>query len=954
MAQTPSTWADYVGDGVEDTFQVTFPYQKQQEVFVTVDGAPADFTFISVGWVQLATVPASGAAIRVQRSTEAFTPRHEFENGVPLLPRFIDENNKQFLYVAQEAVNETAGTAAAALALAERTAELVGDTGFVSLGNYASGIEFTRYNEYMARGGLFYRPAPSSIPFTTTGTWVGADEGLFVLFSQDDVLRQDLADPDKGAALVGVHGEGTLQKWIDRNHGLTASQLGLVGGNDYTALFNGTLKDRVVSEDITEIILDTGDITVSGTLDYAYNRVTFSGEGEIVGTSLDNALQRMPAEKTSDKTYPSVITAGLFRNERSYNAIHREREIRVVLLGDSISVGSDYDSAATPPPGEQSTSGVDNLAVDNALSKLMFNELCSMVPTGTRVRFYTRAIAGLSYSELDQPWDVLSPGLWTGREGAAPGKTWRDCVLDLDPDLVIHSMGMNHTPANFLSAFSSKWYDYVQSKYLGNTFDQVILTTPNPNFETADQFGDFRSYSNNASKFYVASLQRFAARHHEGYSLVDVASLSYIKRYGFDPRSCSMEKDAHPLDGAVLSRYQTQTAAHPKMPFYHTTEFTLNPSVSSDQAGADYSLEVGSIIVQFAFGKLTIYPNRSSVSEGVVDYSFVLQAGTNTDVKVAVLPSGIFVYINGRQVLYNKNTMFYDSVSNPEFKNQSSVESTLTVSNARVFAQQFPRYAVDTRNDEMFGKLDWTTNKYGGGINHPSSVGLVEIYLPPVREYFSKLLNEPSRASSLQAPGIDNLIYVGTMSRKVYSEAVLRDVQSGAYISLRRSSGGAITVDNRSANTVQVTPQGAVYVAVTSAQGFFNLVWEGAWLNASPAYYPAGASASIGVATPPNTSLAITTTVGGLTTVVGQYETPAGEAESIITPSLPSGARVQYAAGTIAVNSPTVATGLYPIDNMNVYATTDGVAFRVQYDTAHPTNALGRRVMYEYRYTVIS
>jgi hypothetical protein len=120
MAQTPSTWDDYVGDGVEDTFQVTFPYQKQQEVFVTVDGATAAFTFISAGWIQLAAAPASGAAIRVQRSTEAFEPRHEFANGVPLLPRFIDENNTQFLYVVQEATNETAGTAAEALSQASQ------------------------------------------------------------------------------------------------------------------------------------------------------------------------------------------------------------------------------------------------------------------------------------------------------------------------------------------------------------------------------------------------------------------------------------------------------------------------------------------------------------------------------------------------------------------------------------------------------------------------------------------------------------------------------------------------------------------------------------------------------------------------------------------------------------------------------------------------------------------
>lgn len=79
-------------------------------------------------------------------------------------------------------------------------------SGYVSLGNYAAGLNFTAYNQYMARDGFFYRPAPSSVPFTTTGTWAGGDEALFVLMSEDAVLRQDLlntADPSKNSELVG-------------------------------------------------------------------------------------------------------------------------------------------------------------------------------------------------------------------------------------------------------------------------------------------------------------------------------------------------------------------------------------------------------------------------------------------------------------------------------------------------------------------------------------------------------------------------------------------------------------------------------------------------------------------------------------------------------------------------------------------------------------------------------
>lgn len=237
MAQTPATWDDYVGNGVEDTYQVTFPYQKEQEVFAYVDEVPATFTFISEGWIQFDVVPATGAAIRIQRSTEAFEPRHEFENGVPLLPRFIDENNKQFLYVVQEAVNETAGVAAEALANSEEALALVGEFGFRPLGDYRAGLTFTAYNQYMVRDTFLYRPAPGTLPFTTSGVWA-SDVGLFVLFSQDDVLRTDLAGVG-GGGLVGFapeqpYPEGTVGGELlkmDAERHRTLSHLPMLGYN---------------------------------------------------------------------------------------------------------------------------------------------------------------------------------------------------------------------------------------------------------------------------------------------------------------------------------------------------------------------------------------------------------------------------------------------------------------------------------------------------------------------------------------------------------------------------------------------------------------------------------------------------------------------------------------------------------------------------------------------------
>lgn len=129
MAQTPATEDLYEGDGTQTVFALTFPYLSAAEVFVTVDGTNTPYTWLagSTASVQLSAAPALGTVVRVFRNTKAFVPLHVFAGGVPFLPRYIDENNRQLLYVAQEAVNETAGTAAAALVVAEEAKEIAED-----------------------------------------------------------------------------------------------------------------------------------------------------------------------------------------------------------------------------------------------------------------------------------------------------------------------------------------------------------------------------------------------------------------------------------------------------------------------------------------------------------------------------------------------------------------------------------------------------------------------------------------------------------------------------------------------------------------------------------------------------------------------------------------------------------------------------------------------------------
>lgn len=108
MAQTPVVEDFYDGDGVTRVFQLTWPYQEASEVFVSVNDVDVPYVFLSgsTSNVQTLTAPVAGSKVRVYRNTKAITPKHLFTGGVPFLPRYVDENNKQQLYALQEGLQD--------------------------------------------------------------------------------------------------------------------------------------------------------------------------------------------------------------------------------------------------------------------------------------------------------------------------------------------------------------------------------------------------------------------------------------------------------------------------------------------------------------------------------------------------------------------------------------------------------------------------------------------------------------------------------------------------------------------------------------------------------------------------------------------------------------------------------------------------------------------------------
>jgi chemotaxis protein histidine kinase CheA len=102
----PFSYKDYTGDGSTTTFSITFDYQKESEISVTVDGvAQSGFTFPSSTQVQLTSAPASSTLVRIRRTTDLNAREVDFASGSVLTEEDLDNSNIQVFHAAQEAID---------------------------------------------------------------------------------------------------------------------------------------------------------------------------------------------------------------------------------------------------------------------------------------------------------------------------------------------------------------------------------------------------------------------------------------------------------------------------------------------------------------------------------------------------------------------------------------------------------------------------------------------------------------------------------------------------------------------------------------------------------------------------------------------------------------------------------------------------------------------------------
>lgn len=96
--------AVYTGNGSNNNFNVTFPYLRQQDVVVLVNGVSVTYSFISSGIVQTTVAPANGARVVVKRVTPT-SPLVDFNDASTLTEADLDTAKLQSFYIAQEALD---------------------------------------------------------------------------------------------------------------------------------------------------------------------------------------------------------------------------------------------------------------------------------------------------------------------------------------------------------------------------------------------------------------------------------------------------------------------------------------------------------------------------------------------------------------------------------------------------------------------------------------------------------------------------------------------------------------------------------------------------------------------------------------------------------------------------------------------------------------------------------
>lgn len=98
----PYSYTTYTGNGATTQFAVPFSYISQSHVTVLVNEVSVSFSWVNASTIQCAAAPASGAIVKIKRTTDLSTRIVDFTDGATLTEKNLDDSQLQWFYLAQE------------------------------------------------------------------------------------------------------------------------------------------------------------------------------------------------------------------------------------------------------------------------------------------------------------------------------------------------------------------------------------------------------------------------------------------------------------------------------------------------------------------------------------------------------------------------------------------------------------------------------------------------------------------------------------------------------------------------------------------------------------------------------------------------------------------------------------------------------------------------------------
>jgi hypothetical protein len=100
------SYTTYTADGFTTLFTIPFTYLDSEDVTVLLNGVPTTFTLANEQTVQLATPPANGVVVKVQRLTDITDPAIDFQDGSNITEHELDTAFRQPFFGLQEVSDE--------------------------------------------------------------------------------------------------------------------------------------------------------------------------------------------------------------------------------------------------------------------------------------------------------------------------------------------------------------------------------------------------------------------------------------------------------------------------------------------------------------------------------------------------------------------------------------------------------------------------------------------------------------------------------------------------------------------------------------------------------------------------------------------------------------------------------------------------------------------------------